>query len=69
VSGPTLAEIKQWPATVDVEKAAEALGISRSTAYDLIRRNEFPVTVISVRTRRRVVTAGLVELLGGDHAA
>ena len=65
MSAPTLAEIRQWPATVDVEKAAAALGISRTTAYEAIRRGDFPVAVISVRSRRRVVTAALVALLSG----
>jgi hypothetical protein len=69
---PTLAEIRGWPATVDVPTAARALGIAQSTAYDWIARGEFPVRVISVRHRHRVVVASLVALLsetGGHDAA
>ena len=60
---PTLAEIRGWPATVDVPTSARALGISKSTAYEWIRAGLFPVPVISVRHRHRVPTAGLVRLL------
>lgn len=59
----TLAEIRAWPATVGVEQAARALGVSRSHAYDLITRGEFPVRVVQVGHRYRVVTADLVQLL------
>ena len=68
----TLAEIRKWPATVDVETAAAALGVSRSTAYEAIRTNSFPVRVITVSRRKVVVTAQLLALLeggGGDAAA
>lgn len=68
----TLDEVKSWPATVDVSTAARALGICPATAYEWIRIGEFPVQVISVRHRHRVITAGLVRLLsetGGGHVA
>jgi len=64
---PTLAQIRDWPATVDVPRAAQALGISRSTAYEWIRLGEFPVPVISVRHKHRVPTAGLVRLLSAGE--
>ncbi|MFF9153826.1 DNA-binding protein [Streptomyces sp. NPDC014846] len=60
---PTLAEVKKWPATVEVPRAALALGCSRSQLYELIKRGEAPVTVLSFGTRHRVVTASLVRLL------
>ena len=60
---PTLAEIRGWPATVDVPKAATAIGISKSHLYDLVRRGEAPVRVLSFGARHRVVTADLVRLL------
>ena len=63
---PTLAQIREWPATVSVAEAAAALGVSPSTAYEWIRSGEFPVRVISVGRCRRVVTADLVRLLGDD---
>ena len=67
--GPSLAAIRQWPATCSVDEAAGALGISRSTAYELIRTEEAPFRVITVRGRRRVITASLVALLEGARAA
>lgn len=69
MTAPTLAEIQGWPAAVDVEKAAKALGISRSTAYEWIRLREFPCAVISVRHRHKVITAGLVRLLSQTEPA
>lgn len=66
---PTLAEICQWPATVDVEMACKALGISKSHGYELIKRGEYPARVIHVGSRRRVVTAALIALLTVDIAA
>lgn len=59
---PTLADIRTWPATVDVRLAARALGISGSKLYALIQRNEAPVQVIDVGSKR-VITASLVRLL------
>lgn len=63
VEPPTLAEVKKWPATVEVPRAALALGCSRSQLYELIKRGEAPVTVLSFGARHRVVTASLVRLL------
>ena len=60
---PTLDEVRTWPATVDVTLAALALGISKSTAYDAIRAGEFPGKVLTVRRRKCVVTASLLEVL------
>ncbi|MFI1937708.1 helix-turn-helix transcriptional regulator [Streptomyces purpureus] len=60
---PTLAEVRQWPATVAVPEAATVLGISKSHLYDLIKRDEAPVRVLSFGVRHRVVTASLVALL------
>lgn len=59
----TLAEVRSWPATVDVRQAAGALGIGKSAAYEWIRAGRFPVPVVAVGRRYRVVTAGLVRLL------
>lgn len=69
VAAPTLAEVKNWPATVDVVTAATALGIGRSTAYEWLKIGQFPVRVISVRGRHRVVTAGLIALLSQTETA
>lgn len=60
---PTLAEIRNWPATVGVPQAATALGVSKSHLYELVRRGEAPVRVLNFGSRHRVVTASLVRLL------
>jgi excisionase family DNA binding protein len=48
--------------TLTVEEAAALIGISRSTAYDLVATDELP----TVRLRRRIVVpaASLADLLG-----
>ena len=46
--------------------AAGVLGIERTTAYGLARRNEFPVPVIKVGRQLRVSVAALLDLLGVD---
>lgn len=63
VDGPTLDEVRRWPATVDVRRAASALGISGSWAYQLVAQGEFPCRTIPLRGRTRVVTASLLALL------
>lgn len=60
---PTLAEVKAWPATVDVPQAALALGCSRSHLYDLIKRGEAPVRTLPFGRRYVVITQSLVTLL------
>lgn len=70
IAGPTLEEIETWPATVAVPRAAEALGISQSWAYQLIAQGEFPCRVLKLgsRSRGRVVTASLISLLTTGEA-
>ncbi|WP_079065525.1 helix-turn-helix transcriptional regulator [Streptomyces olivochromogenes] len=65
MSTPTLEEIKRWPATISVAEAANALGISRSHLYELIRTGEAPVAVLKLGVSTRVITASLVQVLGG----
>jgi hypothetical protein len=60
---PTLEEIRDWPATVDLTTAAPALGISRSYAYELAKRGELPCRVLQIGSRVRVVTSSLIPLL------
>lgn len=62
---PTLDEVKASPATVSVEFAALAIGISRAYAYRLLQRNVFPVRTRLVGSRRLVVTAALIAYLDG----
>lgn len=64
--GPTLDEVRAWPATVAPEQAAIALGISRSYAYELVRTGGFPAKVIKVGRKNRVITSSILALLGAD---
>jgi excisionase family DNA binding protein len=48
---------------VDLLTAAKLLGIGRTTAYELARRDQFPCRLLRVGTRYRVVTADLLKLL------
>jgi excisionase family DNA binding protein len=65
-NGMTLAELLALPLMVDVSTAARALGLSRSTGYDLARRGEFPCRVLHVGSSYRVPTAELLRVLGID---
>lgn len=63
---PTLAEIREWPATVSVPKAGTAWGMSRNQAYTMAKRGEFPATVYRIGSRYQVVTASIVRALSGE---
>ena len=52
------------PPTLSVPEAGAALGISRQTAYELVRRHEFPLPVIKVGSKLRVPRVALARLLG-----
>ena len=52
------------PASLSLVQAAHALGIGRTSAYNLARRGEFPCPLIKVGALYRVPTAGLLRLLG-----
>ena len=60
---PTLAQIRKWPASVNVEDAARALGISRASLYIAIAEDRSPVEVIIVGRRKKVLTDSLVSVL------
>ena len=60
----TLDEYLQLPVLVPFVDAARALGLSRSTAYELLAQGEFPVQVVAVGSRRRVRLVDLVEVVG-----
>jgi len=53
--------------TLSVEEAAQALGISRGSAYEAARRGDFPT--IRIGRRLLVPTAALRRLLGVDEVA
>lgn len=59
----TADEVAALPVVVDVVTAGEVLGLGRSVSYELARRGEFPVPVLRVGSRYRVVTSQLRALL------
>ncbi|MGC5249612.1 helix-turn-helix transcriptional regulator [Gordonia sp. DT219] len=64
----TRAQLDALGVATDLQTAAEALGISRATAYELARESQFPVPVIRFGSRYSVPTAGLREVLLGETA-
>ena len=56
------------PPTINVSVAATALGVARSTLYEAIKRGDAPVRWIQVGTRIKVITASVLDLVGGDPA-
>jgi excisionase family DNA binding protein len=62
--GLSRAELLALPVTVDVPTAARALGLGRSTGYELARRGAFPCRVLRVGSSYRVPTADLMRVLG-----
>ncbi|MER6604825.1 helix-turn-helix domain-containing protein [Streptomyces sp. NPDC000927] len=52
------------PVAVDLRTAARALGIASTTAYRLIREDEFPCPVLRVGRRYRIPTNELMRTLG-----
>ncbi len=56
------------PATLTVEEAAQRLGISRTLAYELARRDELPVRVIRLGRRVVVPRLALETVLAGRIA-
>jgi hypothetical protein len=59
----TIAQLRAR-ATVDLMTAAGALGLGRTKAYELARRDAFPCQVIRIGDTYRIPTPGLLELLG-----
>lgn len=63
-AGMTRSELLALPVAVDLTTAARALGLGRSTAYELARRREFPCRVLLLGSSYRVPTADLLRVLG-----
>lgn len=59
-------DIRVGPPTLDVATAGRLLGISRSYAFELAKRGEFPCRLLKVGTRWRVPRSALLELLEGS---
>ena len=62
-AGWTPARIRALGAVTDITTAGAVLGLSRSVAYDLARRGEFPIPVIRAGSRYRIPVAALLTAL------
>ncbi|MEU0521798.1 helix-turn-helix domain-containing protein [Streptosporangium sp. NPDC006007] len=60
----TIAEVQVLPAVVPLLTAARALGLSRNTAYRLVKLDEFPCRVIQAGGTYRVPTSEILRILG-----
>lgn len=56
-------DVRALGVQTDVPTAASILGIGRNTAYELIRRGEFPAPVIKLGRHLIVPVAPLLQLL------
>lgn len=56
-------ELLRLPATTDIETAAKAFGLGRTTAYALAKTDAFPCLVIKAGRSYRVITADLLRVL------
>ncbi|MBK7324448.1 MAG: helix-turn-helix domain-containing protein [Candidatus Microthrix sp.] len=54
-------------ATLSLTEAAKVLGVHRSTAWELYKRDEFPVPVLQIGNRLRVTKHHLSRLLLADR--
>ena len=50
---------------LSIAAAAHELNMGTSTAYDALRRDEFPVRVVTIGRRQRVLRADLERYLNG----
>jgi excisionase family DNA binding protein len=57
------------PRTMEIPELAKMLGIPRSTAYELARRDQLPVPVLRLGRRRKVSRAAVEELLAARKAS
>ena len=56
-------------AVLTMTEAAQVLGIDRSTAYELHKRGEFPVRVLTIGRRLKVPRVALDRYLSGGGGA
>lgn len=63
---PTLADVRKWPATVSLPKAASALGCSARHLQERVKRGDSPVKTLPFGNRNVVITADLIRLLSGE---
>ncbi len=59
-------EIALLPPLVDVTTAAQVLGISRTLAYQLVKADRWPTTVLRVGKLIRIPTAALLRIVDDE---
>jgi predicted DNA-binding transcriptional regulator AlpA len=64
----TTNEVLALPASIRLESACQALGISLATGYRLVKANAFPCPVVKAGRAIRVPKTGLLRVLGLDAA-
>lgn len=65
VTPPIARELYGWPAVVPLwPDAASVYGLSRTSAFDLAKRGEFPCRVLSLGRLLKVSTSDLMASLG-----
>ncbi len=57
-------QLMALPAVIDVPTAASVLGLSRTTAYELIRIGQWPTPVLRLGKLIRLPTGPILDLLG-----
>jgi predicted DNA-binding transcriptional regulator AlpA len=68
MTSPTVAEMREWPPVVPLwPHAASALGLCRSSIYELARRDQLPVRTLRLGRLLKVPTAELLAVLGVPH--
>ena len=56
-------DVRQLPVVIDLQTAARLLGIGRTSAYELVRNDQWPTPVIRIGRQIRVPTAPLLVAL------
>lgn len=59
-SNVSVEDLRQMPAVVDIVTAGQILGIGRTKAYELAKRDQFPCRVLRIGALYRVPTAELM---------
>jgi hypothetical protein len=62
----TISQLRSGPPTVSLLAAAAVIGIGRTKAYELAKRDEFPVAVRRVGATYRVPVAELLRFLHAE---
>ena len=62
-------ELLGLPPVIDLPTAADILGVSRTSAYELVRVGAWPTPVVRLGRLIRVPTEPLIELVGLHHEA